>query len=194
MEYTVVGASRETGEDVEFKVSAGDALSAQDQANRMGILVKAVRAGEARAAATPEQPQPEAERRIAEYRSSLLDRIVTIIVLAIIPLVGWVLIPLVVLECRSRRYELTTERLIVTTGILSKRQGTIELFRVKDVHVTQGIIDRLVNVGRVLLISSDPTSPRLVMPGVPNPVAVAERVRAEVKACRRASVRNIDAV
>lgn len=46
MEYTVVGASRETGEDVEIKIAAGDALEAQDRANRLGLLVKAVRANE----------------------------------------------------------------------------------------------------------------------------------------------------
>jgi hypothetical protein len=47
----------------------------------------------------------------------------------------------------STRYRLTTQRLFAETGLIAKNLEEVELFRVKDVTLRQGVLDRLLGVG-----------------------------------------------
>ncbi|MCX6978634.1 MAG: PH domain-containing protein [Verrucomicrobia bacterium] len=47
------------------------------------------------------------------------------------------------LEVKSTVFELTTERLITERGILSKTKDSLELYRVRDLQVTQPVSLRL---------------------------------------------------
>ena len=55
-------------------------------------------------------------------------------------------------------YRLTTQRLFIREGILTRTLSEVELVRVDDVTVRQGLIQRLFGVGDVLLASTDRSS------------------------------------
>ena len=72
-------------------------------------------------------------------------------------------VPLVIafvryLETKTKVYELTTERIKISEGVLSKRTDTLELYRVKDLETRQPFLYRLVGIENVQLNTS--TSPR----------------------------------
>jgi len=66
----------------------------------------------------------------------------------------------------SVHYELTDQRFIHRTGILSRRTDRIELIDIDDVSFSQGFIERLAGVGAILISSSDQSHPELLMRGI----------------------------
>jgi len=92
-------------------------------------------------------------------------------------------------------YVLTTQRLILRTGILFKRVDEIELFRVKDARVDFSLVNQLTGIGRITLRTSDPSSEQaeFVLRDVPDAQDVRETLRTLVdKARRRRGVRELD--
>ncbi len=77
---------------------------------------------------------------------------------------------------RSVRYELTDERLRVRSGILSKKEDEIELFRIRDTKVYQGPIGRLLGLGEISIRSTDDTG-NLVLKHFPTPREKREQIR-----------------
>ena len=64
------------------------------------------------------------------------------------------------------RYELTNQRFIHRHGILVRTTDRIELIDIDDVAFTQGIVDRVLNVGTIRLTSSDRSHPNLQLIGI----------------------------
>jgi len=60
---------------------------------------------------------------------------------AILVLMVWLMVP--VLRWRTTTYELTTRRLRVRSGILTRRGRDIPLARINDVSFEKGLLDRL---------------------------------------------------
>ena len=93
----------------------------------------------------------------------------------------------------SKRYRLTTQRLFVQTGLVAKHVEEIELFRVKDVTLDQGFLDRLLGTGTVVVLSTDDSTPRLEIRGILNPLDAKEKIRTGFRAARqREGVRMAD--
>jgi membrane protein YdbS with pleckstrin-like domain len=84
----------------------------------------------------------------------------------------------------SLRYRLTTQRLFVHRGILSRVTDQMELMRVDDVRLHQTVVDRLVNTGSVEIHSSDETDEVIVLQSVSSPAEVAEALRLHVRGIR----------
>ena len=94
---------------------------------------------------------------------------------------------------RSTRYVLTTERLRVTTGILSTVTEDLELRRVRDSPVERPFFQRLVGLGNVRITTADPSTPRVVLRAVRDPDGLQDRLRGLVEGLiRRHGVREID--
>jgi membrane protein YdbS with pleckstrin-like domain len=94
-----------------------------------------------------------------------------------------------VIEKLSTRYRLTTHRLFIETGILSRDLNEIELVRVDDVAVHQNMIQRIFNVGIITVIAPhDQTEPRLELLGIENPIEVKEMIRTHVRRRRQGSL------
>lgn len=97
------------------------------------------------------------------------------------------------LELKNVRYELTTERLKMHRGVLSKFTDDIELYRVKDTKLEQPFGLRIFSLGNVLLTTSDAGHPRLVLRGLSDAESVREKVRMHVERVRDAKgVREVD--
>ncbi len=102
---------------------------------------------------------------------------------------------LAVTICRSlsTRYKLTTERLIVTSGLLSQSSEEVGTYRVKDVSVSQGALDRMMDVGTVTVIVSDASSPRIELKGIGSPMKRKEQIRQMSRASRKSEgVRSVE--
>ena len=86
---------------------------------------------------------------------------------------------------KSASYRLTSQRLFVRKGLLSRRIQELELYRVTDVALDQGVVQRLFGIGTVTVVANDPTTPRLAMPGIAEPETVKETIRSAYRAARR---------
>jgi uncharacterized membrane protein YdbT with pleckstrin-like domain len=75
-----------------------------------------------------------------------------IAVVAIFALMLWLTIPL--LRWRTTTYELTTRRLRVREGIVTRRGRDIPLVRINDVSFEKGLLDRLLGAGRLVVESA----------------------------------------
>lgn len=117
----------------------------------------------------------------------------------LLSLVGfWLVVPLVWTAWRMIRtachtYSLTTERLRERSGVLAVRVDELELYRVKDIAVRQPVVQRLLGRGQVVLLTSDRSTPHVVLNAVAAPLEVADLIRAHVEHCRvQKGVREID--
>ncbi|XZE18763.1 PH domain-containing protein [Pirellulaceae bacterium SH449] len=76
----------------------------------------------------------------------------------------------------SVNYVLTTQRLIHRHGILIRTTDRIELIEVDDVSFTQGIVERMLNVGKIRVTSSDRSHPVLFMYGIEDVAKVSNQI------------------
>jgi len=81
-------------------------------------------------------------------------------------------------------YRITTQRLFVHRGILTRVTDQMELLRVDDVRLRQGVIDRIVNTGDVEVMGTDETDEKVTLESVSAPAEVAEALRRHVRAVR----------
>ncbi|MBL0927154.1 MAG: PH domain-containing protein [Phycisphaerales bacterium] len=97
------------------------------------------------------------------------------------------------LDTRCTTYTLTTQRLKLARGILSKTFDNLELYRVKDSTLHQPFIERLVGLGTITLITSDATNPTLTIRAIADSQRVHDAIRNEVERVRRErGVRELD--
>lgn len=70
-------------------------------------------------------------------------------------------------------YELTSQRIIHQTGLLSRRTDRIEVIDIDDVSFEQGMVQRMFGIGTIRIDSSDRSHPVLTMRGIANVREVA---------------------
>jgi membrane protein YdbS with pleckstrin-like domain len=70
-------------------------------------------------------------------------------------------------------YELTSQRFIHQTGILTRHTDRIEVIDIDDVSFQQGPVQRILGVGSILITSSDRSHPELQMQGIADVKSVA---------------------
>jgi membrane protein YdbS with pleckstrin-like domain len=92
-----------------------------------------------------------AEALIPSGSASAIVRLVVAAV-AVLALMLWLMVP--VLRWRTTTYELTTRRLRVRDGILTRRGRDIPLARINDVSFEKGPLDRLLGSGRLVVESA----------------------------------------
>lgn len=76
----------------------------------------------------------------------------------------------------SIHYELTSQRLVHRHGILSRTTDRIELIDVDDIQYTQGLIERMLGVGTIIVQSSDVSHPHLQLYGIDRVQNVADTI------------------
>ncbi len=90
---------------------------------------------------------------------------IVVIALALLVLILLVIIP--VLRWRTTHYVITTHRVMVRHGILSRTGKDIGLSRITDVSYTQSLWDRIIGAG-TLTIESAGEGPPQVFANIPN--------------------------
>ena len=110
----------------------------------------------------------------------------------------WLIVPIFFalvyyLQTKCKVFELTTQRLKITSGIFTKVTETLELYRVKDIETQQPFFSRLVGIENVQMTTSDASSPFVLIEAVPSSVGFADKLRNQVEIIRQQKrVREID--
>ncbi|HNU94031.1 MAG TPA: PH domain-containing protein [Bacillota bacterium] len=86
----------------------------------------------------------------------------------------------------NTKYILTTQRLIIQMGLLGRREEQIDLGRVKDIRLTQGVSDRMIGIGQIEVISTDPSTPSFRLMGIRDPRTVRDLIWSAVNQRRSA--------
>lgn len=113
-------------------------------------------------------------------------------------LLFWLVVPMFVafwkwLVVKNTKYELTTERLRMRSGVLNKSADELELYRVQDYRLEQPLFLRLFSLGNIVLSTYDQSHPLVVLKAIPNSEALLEQVRSCVELARsRKHVREIN--
>ena len=97
------------------------------------------------------------------------------------------------LVVKTTTYQLTTERLVTERGILNKTKDTLELYRVRDLQMTEPFWLRLFGLENIHLLTADSTTPSVVIGCVPKALGLADKFREQIEASRMAKrVRTVD--
>lgn len=73
-------------------------------------------------------------------------------------------------------YKLTNQMFYHREGVLTRTTNRIELIEIHDVTYQQGLVERIVNVGKIVITSNDRTHPHLRLPGIEDVEAVAKKI------------------
>src|SRR5581483_2128439 len=82
------------------------------------------------------------------------------------------------LRIRGTMYTITTQRIIIEEGLLSKSVREIDLRTIDDTQFSQSLIQRILGIGNVTLVSTDRTMPTFVLHNIPDPRGMREQIRA----------------
>lgn len=97
------------------------------------------------------------------------------------------------LQTKNKVYELTSERLKITEGVLNKVTDTLELYRVKDLETRQPFWQRIFGVENIRINTSDVSTPFLLIDAVPQKIGLSDKIRNAVEAIRmQKKVRELD--
>jgi uncharacterized membrane protein YdbT with pleckstrin-like domain len=96
---------------------------------------------------------------------------------------------------RATHYRVTSQRVVVESGILSKRLDQIDLYRIHDYVVERPLGQRLLGTGNLLLATQDRSTPAIALRGLSTDVvALYEKLRTATEVeKRRRGVRVLDA-
>lgn len=81
------------------------------------------------------------------------------------------------LDTHFHQYDITSERLRITKGILSKRMKEMELYRVKETSLHQPFFLRLFRLANVVITVADSADQEIVIRAVPEARALRESLR-----------------
>lgn len=79
------------------------------------------------------------------------------------------------------RYALSEDRLFLSVGFLSVRDEEVLLYRVRDISSKRNLWQRIFGVGTVTVLSSDKTTPQVVLKNIKYPVDFKELLHENVE-------------
>lgn len=94
----------------------------------------------------------------------------------------------VLVRVLQNRYRLTSQRLFIEKGILARTMDQTELIRVDDVRMQQSFVNRVFNIGTVLVMTTDATDRALAVVGIKDPIRVTELIRQQMRTLRGRTV------
>jgi uncharacterized membrane protein YdbT with pleckstrin-like domain len=115
--------------------------------------------------------------------------------MALLVLVLWTYhLALLIVRRLGVRYQLTTQRLIHEHGILRRVTDRVEAIDIDDVSFVQGVVERMFGVGTIRIVSSDRSTPELLMPGVAPVKQIADMIDEVRRKERQRRALHIEAV
>jgi uncharacterized membrane protein YdbT with pleckstrin-like domain len=94
----------------------------------------------------------------------------------------------------ARHYRITNERIVIESGVFSKRIEQVDLYRITDYVVERPFSQRLLGTGNILLEAMDRTTPQIRIDAIKTDVmALYEQLRLSTEQeKRRRGVRVVD--
>lgn len=126
------------------------------------------------------------------------DRLAAMGTLALVPAFIILLSPLAyalakVMLIKAVKYEISSERIRITTGIFSKQTNALELYRVKDYTLKEPFFYRMFNLGNILIVTSDHSNPQIAMRAIRGARPLMDELRKNVEIRRDLKrVREVD--
>jgi uncharacterized membrane protein YdbT with pleckstrin-like domain len=97
------------------------------------------------------------------------------------------------LAVKTQTFELTSERLRITRGIINQKIDEVELYRVKDSQMTRTWWMRLTGLASIALETSDRGMPHITIPAIRGGAELREKLRQQVEQMRdKKRVREMD--
>jgi uncharacterized membrane protein YdbT with pleckstrin-like domain len=78
---------------------------------------------------------------------------------------------------KSHHYRITSQRILIESGVFSKQIEEIDMRTVGDLEFRQGLFERLLGIGTVTIVSSDRTADRIRLMGLERPRDLRELIR-----------------
>jgi hypothetical protein len=102
---------------------------------------------------------------------SFAGLVLAVLTLGLSLLFAWV-------RARGTHYRITSQRLVIERGLLSKKMEQVDLYRVVDYVVERPLGQRIVGTGNIVLEAMDKTTPQIRLEGLgTDVVALYERLR-----------------
>jgi uncharacterized membrane protein YdbT with pleckstrin-like domain len=126
------------------------------------------------------------------------SQVVNLKIFVVCALLCWLIVPIFVavvrwLKVKCHIFEITTERIRISEGVLSKKTEEVELYRVKDATVIEPFLLRLFSLGTIVMTTSDRSHPIVIIPAIPNVRAIREQLRTHIERVRmKKGVREVD--
>lgn len=132
-----------------------------------------------------------AEETIYEAQPALLPSIAALAVTVITAGLGIIYF---LLRRSGTKYRITSQRIVIDSGILSKKLEQVDLYRVNDFIVERPLSQRIMGTGNITLQTTDKSNPTIRLAGLgTDVVALYEKIRAAVEAAKQAKgVRVVD--
>lgn len=92
--------------------------------------------------------------------------------------VGYLLVRLIVwwMRMHNTTLTITDRRCVLETGLFTRATTEFGRKEIVDVHVSQGVLNRLLNVGDLVIVSNNGSKKELVVMAVPDPDSVAHKM------------------
>jgi uncharacterized membrane protein YdbT with pleckstrin-like domain len=79
---------------------------------------------------------------------------------------------------RGHRYRVSNQRIVIESGVLSKRIDEVDMRAVEDIEFRQRFLQRLLGIGEIAIVAADKEMGRFRLLGVESPREVRELIRA----------------
>lgn len=88
-------------------------------------------------------------------------------------------------DAPSPAYAISNKELKISKGTIFKKEERIELFRIKDISTSSIFFLNWIKIGKINLLTTDSTSPQVIMKYIKNYKDVANLIRKEVLEARK---------
>jgi uncharacterized membrane protein YdbT with pleckstrin-like domain len=85
---------------------------------------------------------------------------------------------------KVRVYEVTTERIRISNGLVTRRTDELELYRVKDTTLVEPFLLRVFNLGDIEISTHDVSTPVVRLEAIRGARDLREELRKSIETCR----------
>lgn len=72
------------------------------------------------------------------------------------------------------KYTITERRLIVEKGVFTKKREEIRLYRIRDISLKRGLIERMLSIGDIEIFSTDASTPNYLLRNIKDSIRVSD--------------------
>lgn len=151
-------------------------------------------------------PKTDCDRAFIQYNQKKTEEILYVIHPSLLRFLGpcifciltfWAIIPLIGLiliyyNNKATKYIITNERIRILKGLLVRRIVDLELYRVKDISLEVPFYLKMVGLGNINLVTSDPSNPYISLEAIDKLDELEENIRFHVE--RRRAEKNVQEI
>jgi membrane protein YdbS with pleckstrin-like domain len=121
---------------------------------------------------------PDVARPLASHAPEVRLAVLIAVLALVVARLGRLAWRLAVLK--SHRYRVTNQRMVIESGVLSRRIDELDMRTVEDLEFQQSVVERLLGIGDITVVSSDRNNARTRLVGVARPRELRELIRSTV--------------